>query len=142
MTEDGFRLPPILRRVVLIGLVLIIGPTMAWSAIWFTRTYVVPSRVPVHRPAVIAAPAPVAAPIERAAIVSGTPSAGNQPFRLAAAGNEPLMVPAPSPAPAPDTTGSIARTEPIPLPRPKPRITVASARGPVPLPRPRPSAPE
>lgn len=140
MTEDGYRLPHIWRRVVLIGALLIVGPAMAWSAIWVTRSYVVPSRVPVHRPVVIATPAPDAAPVERAAQVSA-PSSNDQPFKLAAAGNEPLMAPAPPPPPV-ETTGSIARVDPVPLPRRKPRITVAAMRGPVPLPRPRPSLPE
>ena len=140
MTEDGFQLPHIWRRVVLIGVLLVVGPAMAWSAIWFTRTYVVPARVPVHRPAMIATPAPVAVP-ERVARVSA-PSLNDQPFKLAAAGNEPLLAAAPPSTPSGETTASIARIEPVPLPRRKPRITVASVRGPVPLPRPRPSLPE
>jgi hypothetical protein len=141
MTEDGFQLPHIWRRVVLIGALLIVGPVMAWSAIWITRTYVVPARVPVHRPAMIATPAPVAPPAERVARVSQA-SNPDHLFKLAAAGNEPLMAAAPPSTPSVETTASIARVEPVPLPRRKPRITVAAVRGPVPLPRPRPSLPE
>jgi hypothetical protein len=137
MTEDRFRLPHLWRRMVLIGLVLVAGPAMAWSAIWITRAYVVPSRVAVHRPA-IATPAQTPAPLERTAPPAS--AAGDPLYKLAMAGNEPLQASA-SAAQA-ETTASIAPPENVPLPRPKPRITVAAIAGPVPLPRARPQRPE
>jgi hypothetical protein len=138
MAEDRFRLPQLWRRVLLGGLVLIAGPTLAWSAIWFTRSYVVPARVPVHRPVAIAAPTPAPAPVERIAHVAPASAAVNPLYTLAMAGNEGLQIAAPVTARTVETTGSIARVETVPLPRPKPRTMVAAIRGPVPLPRPRP----
>jgi len=136
MTEDGFRLLHIRPRLLLIGLLLVGGPAIAWSAIWVTRTYIVPSRVPVHRPVIVATPASDVTPTGRIAAVS--PLAAEQPFRVAAAGNEPFL----APAPTPETSSSSALLQPVPLPRPKPRVRVAAIQGPVPLPRPRPSQPD
>jgi hypothetical protein len=142
MTEDGFRLLHIRPRLLLIGLLLVVGPAIAWSAIWVTRTYIVPSRVPVHRPMAVATPAVDTAPTGSIAAVA--PSAADQPFRVAAAGNEPFLAPAAATAPPPasETAGAVALVQPVPLPRPKPRVRVAAIKGPVPLPRPRPSQPE
>src|SRR4051812_36294352 len=100
MTEDGFRLLHIPPRLLLIGLLLVGGPAIAWSAIWVTRTYTLPSRVPVHRPVIVATPASDATPI--GSIGAVTPVAADQPFRVAAAGNEPLLAAAPAPTPAPE----------------------------------------
>jgi hypothetical protein len=140
MAEDRFRLPQLWRRVLLIGAVLIAGPAMAWSAIWVTRSYIVPARVPAYQPVALAAATPTA-PVEQIARVAPASAAGD-PYKLAMAGNEILPFPAPVAAPAKDTTGSIARVETVPLPRPKPRMMVAAIQGPVPLPRPRPSPSE
>lgn len=142
MAEDRFRLPQVWRRVLLVGVVLTAGPTLAWSAIWFTRTYVVPTRVPVHRPVAIAVPAPAAAPVERVAHVAPASTAADPLYKLAMAGNEGLPVPTATQAPPIETTGTVARVDIVPLPRPKPRMTVAAIQGPVPLPRPRPAPAE
>jgi hypothetical protein len=140
MAEDRFRLPQLWRRVLLGGLVLIAGPTLAWSAIWFTRSYVVPARVPAYQPVALAT-AP-AAPVEQIARVAPASTAADPLYKLAMAGNEPLPLPDRAATAPAETTASIARVEIVPLPRPKPRIAVAAIQGPVPLPRPRPAPSE
>jgi hypothetical protein len=114
---------------------------LAWSAIWFTRSYVVPARVPVHRPVALAVSTPAPAPVERIAHVAPASAAVDPLYKLAMAGNEGLQIAAIAASPR-ETTGSIARVETVPLPRPKPRTMVAAIRGPVPLPRPRPAPAE
>jgi hypothetical protein len=113
---------------------MVLAPAMVWMIAVFMRTYVVPPKVAVYRPAALAIPTPTASEPMPAAL--SVRPVGSFPVAVAAAGAAPTIELARIESAARDP-----RSDPVPLPPLRPRILSAAARDAVPLPRPRPRPP-